>query len=296
MYKLVSIAFIFLFLISCADGTLQFNSTRSFQFLVDQCQLGPRYPGSDEIQLCRDLIVNELTRNGAKIELQNFVEIVQGEEISGVNIIASFYPRMSRRILLGAHYDTRPWADKDADEKAHNTPIIGANDAASGVAVLLEIANILANRQPEQFGVDLVFFDLEDMGEYGNNDSWCLGSTYFASNFSGEFPEKAIVVDMIGDKDLQIDMEYFSYHNSPELVNEIWNVAKELNFSEFRPKITNRIYDDHYPLIVAGFEAIDIIDFDYPHWHTLQDTPDKCAPQSLYVVGQTLLTVIYRKQ
>ena len=296
MNKLLLFLLISFVLFSCAEGVPEFDSTRSFQLLEDQCKLGHRYPGSDEIQLCRDLIINELTKCGANIEQQHFTVIIGQEEIAGVNILASFYPRMSRRILLGAHYDTRPWADRDADESNHNKPIIGANDAASGVAVLLEIANILANEQPEQFGIDLVFFDLEDMGEYGKNETWCLGSSYFAENFNGDFPEKAIVVDMIGDKDLLIDMEYFSYHNSPELVNEIWDVASSLNFDEFQPKITNRIYDDHYPLIVAGFEAIDIIDFDYPYWHTLEDTPDKCSPHSLYVVGQTLLTVIYQKQ
>jgi len=292
---LIIVLFSFL-LFSCAEGVPEFNSVRSFQFLTDQCELGPRYPGSEELQLCRDLIINELTKNGAEIEQQRFTEIVNDEEISNVNIIASFYPRMSRRILLGAHYDTRPWADRDPDENNHNTPILGANDAASGVAVLLEIANILANKQPEQFGVDLVFFDLEDMGDYGKNESWCLGSAYFAENFEGDLPEMAIVLDMIGDKNLQIDMEYYSYHSSPELVNEIWDVADELHFDEFRSKITNRIYDDHYPLIAAGFDAIDIIDFDYPYWHTLEDTPDNCSPNSLYIVGQTLLTVIYKKQ
>lgn len=293
--------FIFVFLlsiliISCQNSIPEFSSEESFTFLEKQCELGPRYPGSDEIELCRNYIIDELKKSGAEIQKQEFISIIKEQEYQGVNIIASFYPRMSRRILLGAHYDTRPWADKEEDTSLHNEPIIGANDAASGVAVLLEIASIISDKQPGQFGIDMVFFDLEDMGEYGNNTTWCLGSSYFAENFTGEKPEKAIVVDMIGDSDLQIEMEYFSYHNSPDLVNEVWNTAKELGFSEFKSKITNMIYDDHYPLICAGFNAIDIIDFDYPVWHTLGDTPDKCSPNSLYVVGQTLLTIIYNEK
>ncbi len=293
--------FVFLFLlsiliISCQDSIPEFNSEESFIFLEKQCELGPRPPGSDEIELCRNYIIGELKKSGAEIQQQEFTSIIKEQEYRGVNIIVSFYPRMSRRILLGAHYDTRPWADKEEDASLHNEPIIGANDAASGVAVLLEIASIISDRQPGQFGIDMVFFDLEDMGEYGNNTTWCLGSSYFAENFTGEKPEKAIVVDMIGDSDLQIEMEYFSYHNSPDLVNEVWDTAKELGFNEFKSKITNMIYDDHYPLICAGFNAIDIIDFKYPVWHTLGDTPDKCSPNSLYVVGQTLLTIIYSEK
>ncbi|MCD4797263.1 MAG: M28 family peptidase [Candidatus Cloacimonetes bacterium] len=296
MNRFVFVFLLSILIISCQDIIPEFNGEESFTFLEKQCELGPRYPGSDEIELCRNYIIDELKKSGAEIQKQEFTSIIKEQEYKGVNIIASFYPRMSRRILLGAHYDTRPWADKEEDASLHNEPIIGANDAASGVAVLLEIASIISDKQPGQFGIDMVFFDLEDMGEYGNNTTWCLGSSYFAENFTEEKPEKAIVVDMIGDSDLQIEMEYFSYHNSPDLVNEVWNTAKELGFSEFKPKITNMIYDDHYPLICAGFNAIDIIDFDYPVWHTLEDTPDKCSPNSLYVVGQTLLTIIYSEK
>jgi len=296
MNKLLILLICTFSLISCAEHIPQFNSEQSFRYLEEQCEIGPRYPGSDEIQLCRDYIISKLNNLGAEVELQKYTVIIEDVEYDGVNIIAGFYPRMSRRILLGAHYDTRPWADKDKDKDNHNVPILGANDAASGVAVLLEIASKLAEKQPKQFGIDLVFFDLEDMGSYGNNDTWCLGSSYFAQNYKGEKPEKSIIVDMIGDADLQIEMEYYSYYNSPELVNEIWEIATELNFKQFKPKITKGIYDDHYPLIVAGFEAIDIIDFEYPYWHTIEDTRDKCSPHSLYVVGQTLLTLIYQEK
>ncbi|HPR17852.1 MAG TPA: M28 family peptidase [Candidatus Cloacimonadota bacterium] len=280
--------------LACGSGTPNFDQQKAFQFLEKQCDLGPRYPGSEEIALCRNLIIDQLEKSGVTPQEQHFSAVTSDSVMQGINIIASFYPQMSRRILLGAHYDTRPWADEEPDLALHSQPILGANDGASGVAVLLEIASLLAQKSPSQYGVDLVFFDLEDMGSEGNNESWCLGSAYFASHYEGSLPEKAIVIDMIGDNHLQIDMEYISYHNSPQLVNEVWNAARELGFTQFHTKITKRIYDDHVPLITAGFNTIDIIDFDYPYWHTLQDTPDKCSPASLQVVGQTLLSIIYQ--
>ena len=295
MYRYYS-GFVLLILISCSNPVPEFNKEEAFSYLEAQCDIGPRYPGSEEIVLCRNLIISELKKSGASVQEQQFNIEVNGIEYQGVNIIAGFYPRMSRRILLGAHYDTRPWADKEEDPALHNTPIMGANDAASGVAVLLELASIISQKQPRQYGIDLVFFDMEDMGEYNKNETWCLGSSYYAQNFSGIKPEKAIIVDMIGDADLEVEMEYYSYHNSPNLVNEIWDVAEEAGFKEFSARITKRIYDDHYPLIVAGFNAIDIIDFEYPYWHTLEDTPDKCSANSLYVIGQTLLNLIYREK
>jgi len=293
MNKLVFFFFLLFVISSCADNFPAFNEDSAFEHLEKQCELGVRYPGSAGIELCRDYIINELTKYNAEIELQKFTVVLNEEEIDGVNILASFYPQMSRRILLAAHYDTRPWADKEEDTTLHNTPILGANDAASGVAVLLELAEIISARQPQQFGIDMVFFDLEDMGEYGNNETWCLGSSYFADNFTDPKPEKAIVIDMIGDADLSINMEHSSYHNSPNLVKEVWDIADQLGYNEFKTRITNRIYDDHYPLIAAGINAIVIIDFEYPFWHTLEDTPDKCSPQSLGIVGQTMVNLIY---
>ncbi|MDP8203633.1 MAG: M28 family peptidase [Candidatus Tenebribacter mawsonii] len=296
MNKLIFFVFLMLVISSCAENHPTFDEDKAFAHLEKQCDIGVRYPGSDGIELCRDYIINKLTKYKAEIELQNFTVTLNEEEIEGVNIIASFYPQMSRRILLGAHYDTRPWADKEEDISLHNTPILGANDAASGVAVLLELANIISAQQPQQFGIDMVFFDMEDMGSYGTNESWCLGSSYFADNYTKAKPEKAIVIDMIGDADLSINMEYFSYHNSPNLVKEVWEIADQLGYNEFKPRIVNRIYDDHFPLIAIGINAIVIIDFEYPSWHTLEDTPDKCSPNSLGIVGQTMINLIYQEK
>ena len=295
MKKIFLVILVPTILFACSKSVPKFNGEEAFSFLQKQCDLGPRYPGSEEIVLCRNLIKSILSENDAVVEEQKFTAEIDGKEFEGVNIIGKMFPEMSRRILFGAHYDTRPWADKDEDESAHNKPILGANDGASGVALLLELAAVLSKQEPARFGVDLVFFDLEDMGKYSVTESWSLGAKYFVKHFSGAKPEKVIIVDMIGDKDLNIDIEYFSYHNSPNLVNEVWNIAKKLDFPQFETKIDKAVEDDHIPFLNAGFNAIDIIDFDYPVWHTLQDTPDKCSAHSLYVVGQTLTNLIYQE-
>ncbi len=281
--------------ISACQRTPVFDGEQAFTHLIKQCEIGPRYPGSDEIIICREYIKANLEKSNAKIITQKFSAEINDSKYESENIIARFFPRQSRRIMLAAHYDTRPWADKDSNIDNHNTPIIGTNDAASGVAVLLQIATILNKTQPSEFGVDLVFFDIEDMGSYGSNENWCLGSKYFAENIPIREPEKIILIDMIGDKDLEILMEQHSYHDSPILVNQIWEIAAEKGYKQFKRKLGQLIYDDHVPLLSSGLNAIDIIDFDYKYWHTLEDTPDKCSSESLQIVGQTLIEFIYQK-
>lgn len=282
--------------VSCgAKKYPEFDKEEAFSYLNKQCEFGTREPGSEGIKLCREYIKDNLMKYNAEVKEQKFTAKIRGKEIQSVNILASFNPRLSRRILLGAHYDTRPWADKDKNPDVHNKPISGANDGASGVAVLLEIAKIISQKEPEEIGVDLVFFDLEDSGSYDDDKSWCKGSQFFAENYSEDEPEAAIIIDMIGDKDLHIPMEYFSYHNSPVLTSDIWKIAGNLGFKSFQNKIGIPIYDDHYPLLENGFNVIDIIDMDYKYWHTLQDLPKNCSSESLYEVGQTLINYIYSK-
>ena len=298
MKKALSYLFMLLpiLVVSCgAKKYPKFDKEEAFSYLNKQCEFGTREPGSEGIKLCREYIKDNLMKYNAVVKEQKFTAKIRGEEIQGVNILASFNPRLSRRILLGAHYDTRPWADKDKNPDVHNKPIPGANDGASGVAVLLEIAKIISQKEPEEIGVDLVFFDLEDSGNYDDDKSWCKGSQFFAENYSEDEPEAAIIIDMIGDKDLHIPMEYFSYHNSPVLTSDIWKIADNLGFKSFQNKIGVPIYDDHYPLLENGFNVIDIIDMDYKYWHTLQDLPKNCSSESLYEVGQTLINYIYSK-
>jgi Zn-dependent M28 family amino/carboxypeptidase len=182
---------------------------------------------------------------------------------------------------LGAHYDTRIFADNDPDPSNHSLPVPGANDGASGVAILLELARVLPE---DSVPVWLVFFDAEDNGRIDTWD-WILGSTEFVENNPVQ-PQAVVIVDMIGDADLNI---YKEKNSNSELTNEIWNIAKSLEYdSVFFPEYKHSMIDDHTPFLRAGIPAVDIIDFDYPYWHTLQDTPDKVSGASLQAVGETL--------
>ncbi len=226
------------------------------------------------------------------MSLQPFEGVLStGDTLRLVNIIGNFNVGASKRILLAAHYDTRPVADMDPDPVNRLTPIIGANDGASGVAVLLEIARALGGAKPP-VGVDIVFFDGEDYGEAGRPWDFCLGSAWFADNLKGYRPAAAIIVDMVGDRDLKIPMEGYSSAASGRLVDELFGIAAKLGVEQFANEAGHTIIDDHLPFIRAGIDAVDLIDFDYPHWHTVADTPDKCSPASLEAVGRVLLEYI----
>ena len=204
-------------------------------------------------------------------------------------------------MLLGAHWDTRPWADSDLNIEKHNQPIIGANDGASGVSVLLELAKIF-HYNPPPIRVSIVLFDAEDMGRPGVPKSYARGSQFFAKNLPIEKPDEAIILDMIGDKELHIPIERYSYQQNKDLVKKLWSLANKLNLEAFESRIVHTIYDDHVPLWQeAKIPAIDIIDFNYPnrysnYWHTSQDTPDNCSAQSLGQVGNLLVHYIYGSQ
>ena len=292
--KIINLFFLcVLFLFGCSNTIPEFNGEKAFEYLEAQCEFGPRNPGSEGHSQCKDYFVNFLRTHGASVQTQEFSAEVRGQEYQFTNIIASYYPNRPRRIFIGAHWDTRPWADRDENTSNHETPIIGANDAASGVAVLLELATILQSHEPPVYGIDFIFFDAEDAGTYGTNKTWCLGSQYFVEQYSGKEPEYVIVIDMIGDADLNILIESFSINSSPALVKMVWDIARKNNINAFSSKMTSYIYDDHYPFLEAGYEAIDIIDMDYPYWHTIEDTPDKCSPKSLQDVGTVLIHLIY---
>jgi len=282
-----------LFLSGCSSTIPEFNGEKAFEYLKAQCEFGPRNPGSKGHTQCKNYFIDFMGTHGATVHTQEFPVEVRGEQYQCTNIVASYYPEKPRRIFIGAHWDTRPWADKDEDTSNHETPIMGANDAASGVAVLMELATILQANEPEVYGIDLIFFDAEDAGSYGQNESWCLGSQYFVEQYSGKEPEFVIVIDMIGDADLDILIESFSQKSSPALVKKVWDIARKNDIHAFSSKMTNYIYDDHYPFLEAGYEAIDIIDMEYPYWHTIEDTPDKCSPKSLQDVGTILTHLIY---
>jgi len=282
---------------SCSAQTIPtFDGQRAYAYLVKQCDFGPRNPGSVGHQKAQDYLVKEFSKFTDQVRLQPFpfVNYKDNLHLTLNNIIASFGHK-SPRILLAAHWDTRPWADQDPNPKNRNTPILGANDGASGVAVLLEIARHL-KENPPPVGVDLALWDGEDSGREGHSDEYLQGSRYFARNKSLSYdPEFSILLDMIGDRDLQIYEEGNSISYAPDVVNRVWAIASKLGYPQFIPDVRYTIVDDHLPLLEVGIPSIDVIDFDYPYWHTLGDTPDKCSAKSLKVVGQVLLNVIYSR-
>tara|TARA_B100000927_G_scaffold143336_1_gene115699 strand:- start:1830 stop:2741 length:912 start_codon:yes stop_codon:yes gene_type:complete len=302
MKKLILIFFIF---ISCSSNVDKkniptFDGNNAYQYLVEQCNFGPRNPGSKGHEKFAIFLEEYLFKMTKNILVQDFdyLEHITGEERRGKNIIAQFNIEAENRLLIGAHWDTRALSDEDLNEDNRLLPILGANDGASGTSVLMELAKIFSLNNPP-IGIDLVFFDAEDVGISGKPRTYAMGSEYFSKNLPIKKPDNAIIVDMVGDKYLQIPIERFSYQTNPKLVKEIWRLADELNLSAFEYRIGFEIYDDHVPLWEnAQIPAIDIIDFDYPnlfsnHWHTQNDIPENCSPQSLQQVGTLLLNYIY---
>lgn len=253
-----------------------FDGQRAYADVQTQVAFGARLPGSEGHAKIVEWIGEELVKAGWAVEVQESEAL--GHPIK--NIVARRSDE-SPQIIIGAHYDSRMYADNDPDPAQHTSFVPGANDGASGVAVLLELARSLPK---ETAPVWLVFFDAEDNGRIEGWD-WILGSREFVKNNSVQ-PRAAIIVDMIGDADLNI---YKERNSNPDLTDEIWAVAKELGYeNKFIPEYKHSMLDDHTPFLEAGIPAVDIIDFDYPYWHTIQDTPDKVSAESLQSVGETL--------
>lgn len=281
---------------ACQNSIPEFNGARAYDVLLRQCEFGPRNPGSEGYRQCKRYLIETLQSLADTVMTQKFsyTEKKHGNTFQLENIIARFNPDRKHRLLIGAHWDTRPWADWDPHPDQREQPIPGANDGASGVAVLIELATLLHKHRPE-IGVTLILFDGEDLGVAGINDSYAQGSQYFSRNLPIPRPDQAIVLDMIGDADLNIPIERNSYHFAPTLVKDLWRLAETLNLPAFEARLDRTIYDDHVPLWeYAGIPAVDFIDFDYPrpganYWHTHDDVPGNCSAESLDQVG-TLLT------
>jgi len=287
---------------SCNDSVPNFDENSAYQFLLDQCDFGPRNPGSEGYNNCKEYLIKTLDSYSDTVFTQPFViNDIDDTQYDLDNIIAQYNINSNSHLLLGAHWDTRPWADSDLNIEKHNQPIIGANDGASGVSVLLELAKIF-HYNPPPIRVSIVLFDGEDMGRPGVPKSYARGSQFFAKNLPIEKPDEAIILDMIGDKELHIPIERYSYQQNKDLVKKLWSLANKLNLEAFESRIVHTIYDDHVPLWQeAKIPAIDIIDFNYPnrysnYWHTSQDTPDNCSAQSLGQVGNLLVHYIYGSQ
>jgi hypothetical protein len=276
-----------------------FNGQRAFEALLKQTRFGPRNPGSQGHAACLGFLTNELKRHADDVTLQEFTHAgYQGERLRLTNIIASFEPGSTERILLCAHWDTRPRAENDENKSRRNEPIIGANDGASGVAVLLELASLLkSHRAP--VGVDLVLFDGEDYGIEGDEANYLLGARHFAAKKRSDYlPRFGILLDMVGDKFLDLQREQHSEKYAPDILDVVWNKALELGYPQFSSEVGHLMTDDHLPLNEVGIKTIDIIDFNYPDqtnrfWHSHNDTPENCSAESLEAVGTVITHVIY---
>lgn len=293
-----SVLFLVFCLFSQERNEPRFDGKVAFLYLEKQCEFGPRNPGSTGHINCKNYLIETMKELADQVIEHPFL-FSYGEPpktATGFNIISRFQPEKKNRLLLCAHWDTRPWADSDPDPAQFNTPILGANDGASGVAVLLHVAELVHKKKPP-LGIDIVLFDAEDAGSHNINKSWALGSSAFARDFGSKFsPRFAILLDMIGDENLSIYIESYSLTYAKPVVEKIWNKAQELGISEFIPSVGYAVYDDHIPLLERGILCADIIDFDYPFWHTIEDTPDKCSAKSLEKVGRVITALIYQEK
>jgi hypothetical protein len=265
-----------------------FDGQNAYEQVAYQVSMGPRFPGSEGHEKVQVWIKDELKRYGWTVEYQ--VSEFQGKPINNIVAYRQDETLLDQDwIILGAHYDTRMVADQDPDPNLQSEPVIGANDGASGVAVLLELARILP--MFPNTNVWLVFFDAEDNGGVPGWN-WIMGSLAFVENLSHR-PDKVVIVDMVGDADQNI---YIEKSSDPELAAEIWQAAADLGIDSFIAEPKYQILDDHTPFLMNEIPAVDIIDFSYPFWHTTQDTLDKVNAQSLKNVGDVLLYWLIQNQ
>lgn len=274
--------------------TYPFDGERAFGYLEKQVSFGPRNPGSEGSKKALSYYLHHFREFTDSVRFQQFefTDTIRDTTYTLTNVIARLDPLKSPRVILCAHWDTRPRADMETDPSQIAKPILGANDGASGCAVLMEVANSLTQIE-SRYGVDIVLFDGEDYGEEGHLDYYCIGSKFFVSNLQSRNPYAfGVLVDLVGDKDLRIYREQYSQAYAPRITNMVWQTARKTGAASFVDSIKHRVYDDHLPLIDRGIPTTNIIDFDYPYWHTHGDTPDKCSPESLEEVGKVLVALL----
>ena len=295
-----------------------FNADSAYAFTKAQCDFGPRDMNSRGHDLCGEWIVSKFKEYGCKVTTQTATLAgYDGTKLRSRNIMASINPEATTRILLCAHWDSRPWADNDPDSANWRKPILAANDAASGVAVMLELARIIRKSKDEkafnkQLGIDFVCFDAEDWGTpqwanvADNADSWALGAQYWSKNLPQGYEARyGILLDMVGGVGARFYREGMSMQYAPEIVKKVWRAAREVRFGSYFPKEDGgMITDDHVPVNqFAKIPTIDIIPY-YPDcqqssfgptWHTLADNMENIDKNTLKAVGQTLVQVIYKE-
>ena len=266
-----------------------FDGATALTYVRTQLAFGPRTPNSDGARRCGDWIIAQMRAHADTVIVQSWTHTtVDGKQLVLRNILARWRPQATDRVLYVTHWDTRPVADDDPDSTKRTDPMPGANDGASGVALFVELANVL-KQTPPNVGVDLLFVDGEDYGSFEpKQQDVLLGSTYFAAHLPapGYQPLYGVLFDMIGQRDLQIYEEGNSVQKAPEVVDRVWRAADDMGYGDvFIPRTKYTISDDHLPLLAAGLRVIDVIDYDYAVHHTTHDTIDQLSARSFQVVG-----------
>ncbi|MCM1504227.1 MAG: M28 family peptidase [Muribaculum sp.] len=287
---------------------VDFNADSAYVFVKAQVDCGPRIPGSQGHSDCAEYIVGRLNAANADtvIEYRSTTSNFKGETMPINNIMARYNPDASRRVLLLAHWDTRPWADNDPDPANHTRPVPGANDGASGAGVLLELARLFGQKRPE-IGVDLLFVDGEDSGAESQDLSWCLGTQQWINQMpyrASDRPVYAILLDMVGGRDARFTREYISDRYASAVNDRVWAMADVAGFGDrFINRQAGGVVDDHMFINRAGIPCIDIIECANestgsfpPTWHTVNDNMDHIDPETLKAVGQTVANVIYNER
>lgn len=329
MIKLV-FALLSVFMISCAEKSTSeasaqaeikktpatgqspvFNADSAYAYVENQVNFGPRVPNTQTHKACGDYLASELRRFGAKVyEQEALLTAYDNTGLQARNIIGSFDPDNKERILLFAHWDTRPYADHEPDKANHHKPIDGADDGGSGVGVLLEIARQIGQKSPG-VGIDIIFFDAEDYGtpEFSDShkpDTWCLGTQFWAKNphVPGYQAEFGILLDMVGVKNATFFKERTSLRYAAPIVDKVWETARNLGYGKYFINATGgEIIDDHqYVISGRNIPCIDIINYDPEsptgfgaYWHTLNDNMSNISRETLKAVGQTVLEVVYNR-
>lgn len=324
--KVLTVCFIACFLIACSsckrddksagtDTATQeesltppdYSADSAFAFVKAQTDCGPRVPNTPAHAQCAAFLQGKLAEYCDTVIVQRFdATAYDGTVLKSSNIIGSFRPDNPKRIVLASHWDSRPWANADPDEANREKPIDGANDGASGVGVLLELARQLSLKAPE-IGIDIVFFDAEDYGTNGQDNSWGLGAQYWSHNphVSGYRAAYGILLDMVGATNARFRYEQFSSMYARSVLTKVWNTAYRLGYGQvFQQEQAHAITDDHYYVnTIAGIPMIDIIHQEdqtgtgFPHtWHTLEDNINHIDKHTLAIVGKTLLSVIYNEK
>jgi len=284
------------------DTIPTFDGQAAYSLVEKQLNFGPRVPGTKSHVACRDFLLSELRQLTDTAFLQSFKAEIYGKQIQFSNIIGAYNPKSLQRVMLCAHWDSRPRSDQDPNPADTAKPCPAANDGASGVAVLLEIAHRLREKTPD-IGIDIVLFDGEDYGYEHDLSNYFIGSRHFAGNLPFAKPLSAVLLDLIGDKEAEFRFEPSSYNSNQAAINKIWDIAARRGYSYFKAEQGNGVSDDHDMLIQAKIPSIDIIDVNLvgqtdknprrKYWHTTHDTIENISAETLQCVGQCVLEYVY---